>query len=93
MAVLLLASAAFESTGGIVVASILRVLDNIVKEYSASVANIVTAIVSAALFPDKFKITGFVVLSLGCLVSGIFLYERCRVKKHQVVKILQKQQV
>ena len=41
----LLAAALFTgSIGGLVVASILKYLDNIVKEYSGSVANIMTAL-------------------------------------------------
>ena len=36
----------FASLGGIVVASILKYLDNIVKEYTGSVANILTAVLS-----------------------------------------------
>ena len=36
----------FSSLGGIAVASILKYLDNIVKEYTGSVANIITAVVS-----------------------------------------------
>ena len=36
----------FASLGGIVVASILKYLDNIVKEYTGSVANILTAVIS-----------------------------------------------
>ena len=27
------------------------------------------------LFPDKFKFTPYIVLSMGCLLSGIYLYE------------------
>jgi hypothetical protein len=34
----------FASLGGLVVASILKYLDNIVKEYTGSVANILTAV-------------------------------------------------
>ena len=36
----------FASLGGIVVASILKYLDNVVKEYTGSVANILTAVIS-----------------------------------------------
>ena len=45
----------FGGLGGLVVASILKHLDNVVKEYSASFANILTAVVSSFLFPDKFR--------------------------------------
>ena len=44
--VLLVVAVFFTSIGGIAVASILKYLDNIVKEYTGSVANILTAVVS-----------------------------------------------
>ena len=66
----------FGSIGGLVVAAILKRLDNVVKEYSSATANIFTAIISAILFPDKFQMTWFIVLAMGLLFTGIFLYER-----------------
>ena len=66
----------FGSIGGLVVAAILKKLDNVVKEYSTTTANMFTAIISALLFPDKFKITWFIVLAMGLLFTGIFLYEK-----------------
>ncbi|XP_059091463.1 uncharacterized protein LOC131886999 isoform X2 [Tigriopus californicus] len=66
------------SIGGLVVASILKYLDNIVKEYSGSVANVLTAIVCAYLFPDKFEFNIFIVISLICLFVGIYLYENMK---------------
>ena len=45
------------SLGGMAVANVLRRLDNVVKEYSASVANIATAIVCSFLFPEAFQVT------------------------------------
>ena len=66
----------FGSVGGLVVAAILKKLDNVVKEYSTTTANMFTAIISALLFPDKFKITWFIVLAMGLLFTGIFLYEK-----------------
>ena len=50
---LLLLAVLSSSVGGLVVAAILRRLDNIVKEYSAASANLLTALFSTALFPDK----------------------------------------
>ena len=44
------------SVGGLVVAAILKFLDNIVKEYSGSIANVLTAVVCSVLFPDKFQV-------------------------------------
>ena len=66
----------FSSVGGLVVAAILKKLDNVVKEYSSATANMFTAIISAILFPDKFELTWFIVLSMGLLFTGIFLYEK-----------------
>eukprot|EP00096_Caligus_rogercresseyi_P006532 TRINITY_DN2302_c0_g1_i1.p1 TRINITY_DN2302_c0_g1~~TRINITY_DN2302_c0_g1_i1.p1 ORF type:complete len:338 (-),score=29.17 TRINITY_DN2302_c0_g1_i1:196-1209(-) len=63
------------SIGGLTVASILKYLDNIVKEYSGSFANVLTAILSSFLFPEKFQFTLFIVFSLVSLIIGILLYE------------------
>lgn len=68
------------SIGGIVVASILKLLDNIVKEYTGNTANILTAVLCAILFPDKFEFTVYIMLSMACLFSGIYLYESKKVK-------------
>ncbi len=81
VALLLFVALIFSSIGGMAIASILKYLDNIVKEYTASVANIFTAVVCSMLFPDKFQLTVYVVMSLGSLCSGIYLYERFRVKQ------------
>lgn len=66
----------FSSVGGLVVAAVLKKLDNVVKEYSSATANMFTAIISATLFPDKFKITIFILLAMALLFTGIFLYEK-----------------
>ena len=66
----------FSSIGGLVVAAILKKLDNVVKEYSSATANIFTAVLSALLFPDKFEITIFILLALALLFTGIYLYEK-----------------
>ena len=63
------------SVGGMVVASILKHLDNVVKEYSYSLANIFCAIICAHVFPDRFEINGFIVISLLLLFTGIYFYE------------------
>ena len=46
------------------------------QEYSASVANILTAMFCAWLFPDKFELNIFIIFSLSSLISGIYLYEK-----------------
>ena len=66
----------FSSVGGLVVAAILKKLDNVVKEYSSATANMFTAVISAVLFPDKFQITVFILLAMGLLLTGIYLYEK-----------------
>ena len=66
----------FSSIGGLVVAAILKRLDNVVKEYSSATANMFTAVLSALLFPDKFQITIFILLALALLFTGIYLYEK-----------------
>ena len=58
------------------VADILKKLDNVVKDYSYSTANMFTAVISALLFPDKFQITVFILLAMGLLFMGIYLYEK-----------------
>ena len=66
----------FSSVGGLVVAAILKKLDNVVKDYSSATANMFTAVISALLFPDKFQITVFILLAMGLLFTGIYLYEK-----------------
>ena len=66
----------FSSIGGLVVAAILKRLDNVVKEYSSATANMFTMVLSALLFPDKFEITVFIVLAVVLLFIGIYLYEK-----------------
>ena len=66
----------FSSIGGLVVAAILKKLDNVVKEYSSATANMFTAVLSTLLFPDKFEITIFILLAMALLFTGIYLYEK-----------------
>ena len=76
--VFLLLGLLFSSIGGLVVAAILKRLDNVVKEYSSATANMFTAVLSALLFPGKFEMTIFIVLAILLLFSGIYLYEKKR---------------
>ena len=66
----------FSSIGGLVVAAILKKLDNVVKEYGSATANMFTAVLSTLLFPDKFEITIFILLAMALLFTGIYLYEK-----------------
>ena len=72
---LLLLALLSHSVGGMVVTSILKHLDNVVKEYSYSLANIFCAMICAYVFPDRFEINGFIVISLVLLFTGIYFYE------------------
>ena len=76
MQLFLVAGLLFSSVGGLVVAAILKKLDNVVKEYSYCTANMFTAILSSFLFPDKFSITIFILFSMAFLFVGIFCYEK-----------------
>ena len=75
----------FTSLGGMVVASILKMLDNVVKEYSSCIANTLTAIVCSVLFPSSFTFTPSMILAIFLLFSGICLYEskeKCEHMEH-----------
>merc|ERR1719154_753811 len=73
--ILLLVALCTSSVGGLVVAAILKRLDNIVKEYSSATANMFTAIVCSLLFPEKFTFTVFILFAMFLLFLGIYLYE------------------
>ena len=81
----------FGSIGGLVVASVLKKMDNVAKvvkgtvsqfliiflqEYSSAAASLLTAVLCAILFPDKFQITEFIVGGMVILFCGIFFYEK-----------------
>ena len=70
----------FSSMGGLVVASILKKLDNIVKEYSGATANMFTAIICSFMFPEKFSFTIYIFLAMMLLFGGIYLYETQKVR-------------
>ena len=78
--VLLVMALVFSSVGGLVVAAILKRLDNIVKEYTGATANIVTALLCSFLFPEKFTFTVFILVALVLLFLGIYLYENKKTK-------------
>merc|ERR1712179_342937 len=65
----------------LVVASILKKLDNIVKEYTGATANMVTALLCSFLFPEKFRFTFFIFSAMILLFIGIFLYENKKINK------------
>ena len=51
-----------------------------IQEYSSATANMFTAVISAVLFPDKFRLTLFIVLAIALLLTGIFCYEKKSLK-------------
>merc|ERR1740137_313824 len=79
--VLLVVALVFGSVGGLVVAAILKKLDNVVKEYSSATANMFTAVFCSFLFPEKFSFTIYILFAMLLLFAGIYLYERKKVGK------------
>ena len=77
--VLLVVALLFGSVGGLVVAAILKKLDNIVKEYSGATANMFTAVICSFMFPEKFSFTIYIFLAMVLLFGGIYLYETQKV--------------
>ena len=45
------------------------------ESYAFSKTKLFSTFIFSFLFPDKFKFTPYIVLSMGCLLSGIYLYE------------------
>ena len=80
MKIILAVALLFGSVGGLAVAAILKMFDNVVKEYTGSFANILTSIICALLFPDKFEFTIYVIISMSSLFTGIYLYEANKIK-------------
>ena len=79
--VLLVVALVFGSVGGLVVAAILKKLDNVVKEYSSATANMFTAVFCSFLFPEKFSFTIYILFAMLLLFTGIYLYEKKRAGK------------
>jgi drug/metabolite transporter (DMT)-like permease len=78
---LLVVAILFGSVGGLVVATILKRLDNVVKEYSSATANMFTAILCSLMFPEKFSFTAYIVVAMVLLFTGIFMYERMKTER------------
>ena len=85
--VLLVVALVFGSVGGLVVAAILKRLDNVVKEYSSATANMFTAVLCSFLFPEKFSFTVYIVFAMVLLFTGIYMYERMKTDKSSTGKI------
>merc|ERR1712008_150798 len=85
--VLLVVALVFGSIGGLVVAAILKRLDNVVKEYSSATANMFTAVLCSFLFPEKFSFTVYIVFAMVLLFTGIYMYERMKTDKSSTGKI------
>ncbi|XP_076308922.1 uncharacterized protein LOC143224643 [Tachypleus tridentatus] len=72
---LLLVTVVVATLHGITLATTMRQLDNIVKFYISAVGNVMTALASTLLFPDKFTLDLVFILSLIILIVAIYLYE------------------
>ena len=75
LTILLLTALIFSGVDGLVVAMVLKKLDNIVKEYSTAIGNIFIALLSSYFFPEKFQVNQYILISLILLFLGIYLYE------------------
>jgi len=73
---LLVVALVFGSIGGLVVAAILKKLDNVVKDYSSATANMFTAVICSFLFPEKFSFNVYILVAMVLLFTGIYMYER-----------------
>merc|ERR1711892_942551 len=85
--ILLVVALVFGSVGGLVVAAILKRLDNVVKEYSSATANMFTAVLCSFLFPEKFSFTVYILYAMVLLFTGIYMYERMKTDKSSTGKI------
>lgn len=87
---LLLATIALATVQGITIAVVVRRLDNIIKYHLSATCGVLNSVLSALLFPDKFRFTASYVVSLAILFTAIYLYEKksfvlpdfCSRKKH-----------
>ncbi|XP_045138776.1 uncharacterized protein LOC123520516 isoform X2 [Portunus trituberculatus] len=64
------------AVSGLCVPVIVRSLDTIAKDYLAALNNVLLALLTAAIFPRHFTLSGLFFLSLLVLLCGIWLYER-----------------
>merc|ERR1712127_323454 len=90
--ILLVVALLFGSVGGLVVAAILKKLDNIVKEYSGATANMFTAVICSFMFPDKFSFTVYIFMAMLLLFGGIYMYETQKVVKKVSVALTEPQE-
>ncbi|KAK2146008.1 hypothetical protein LSH36_640g01096 [Paralvinella palmiformis] len=72
---LILATITFSVVGGIVVAIIIKKLDNIVKLYAQAVSGAITAMSCAILFPEVFQFDVMYIVSFTLTIVAIYLYE------------------
>ena len=71
----------FGSVGGLVVAAILKRLDDNVVKYSSATANMFTAVICSFLFPERFSFTVYIVMAMVLLFTGIYMYEVMKTDK------------
>ncbi|KAG0411553.1 hypothetical protein HPB47_011332 [Ixodes persulcatus] len=73
---LLLATIALATVQGITIAVVVRRLDNIIKYHLSATCSVLNSVLSAFLFPDKFRFTTSYIVSLFFLFTAIYLYEK-----------------
>jgi UDP-sugar transporter A1/2/3 len=73
---LVCATIAVTSIGGLVVAAIMKRLDNLAKIFTAALAIMVTGLCTEALFPDKFTFTWFFMLGNVLVLISTVVYSR-----------------
>ncbi|XP_077999457.1 uncharacterized protein LOC144452267 [Glandiceps talaboti] len=66
--------------GGLLVAAIIKNIDNIAKIYSATFAIFLTAIVCSVLFPENFSLNLLFVAAVVTILVSSVLYERAKPK-------------
>ncbi|XP_077999717.1 uncharacterized protein LOC144452491 [Glandiceps talaboti] len=81
---LLIAAVIFGGCGGLVVAGIIKLIDNITKIYSSIIAILVTAFICAGLFPRNFTINIMYLGSIVVILVSSVLYERAKPKKRTI---------
>nr|XP_006814499.1 PREDICTED: CMP-sialic acid transporter 1-like [Saccoglossus kowalevskii] len=67
--------------GGLLVAAIIKNIDNIAKIYASTIAILVTGVVCWILFPENFQMTVTFVLAICMILASSVLYERAKPKE------------
>lgn len=73
---LIVVSVILASAHGIATSMIIKKLDNIIRYQLGALIYIFTAILNRALFPDKFNLSGWYILSVLLALYSMFIVER-----------------